>query len=315
MLFYAVPVVVIAVAFFAFFALTSGWLTELLDFKFLPDTAIDGLRAQRDHRDTQAAAPALLVLGELLLAAAFARARAWVPLAFLAAAIVGRWFVGGHGFDITFGIAVVIALLALLEGPALLRAQLPLVVAAGLALALSSMFRDISGLRAGIVFGVVLGGGVLAAVAGSRRAYAFVGVSTVLATAVVAESGLRDDTPTLSPAHYDIWREVRERVPADGIVFTSETGPLINGDQGWNYYPGVWGRQVYLAGWSSSPLLVEPVERGRRLRLNDEVVTGRRDPRSVAPGRSSYFVVARRESPRPGRVVYANETFALYEIP
>jgi len=314
-LFYAVPVVVTAVAAFAFFALTSGWLTELLDFKFLPDTAIDGLWAQRDHRDTQGAAPALLVLGELLLAAMFARARAWVPLAFLAAAIAGTWLVGGHGFDITLGISIVIALLVLLEEPALLRAQLPLVVAAGLALALSSMFRDISGLRAGIVFGVVLGAGVVAAVAGSRRAYAVVGVAAVLAAAVVAGNGLRDDTPTLTPAHYDIWREVRERVPGDGIVFTTETGPLINGEQGWNYYPGVSRRQVYLAGWSSSPLLVEPVERNRRLRLNDEVVTGRRDPRSVAPERSAYFVVARRDSARTGRVVHANEMFALYEIP
>lgn len=310
---YTAPVVVAAVASFAFFVLTTSWLTELLDVKFLPESAIDGVRAQFDHRDTQAAAPALLVLGGLVLAAAFARARAWLPLAFLAAAIVGTWFVGGHGFDITLGISVVIALLALLAAPTLLRAQLPLVVAAGLALALSSMFRDISGLRAGIVFGVVLGAGVLAAIAQSRRAYVLVGVGAALTVALVGANGLREQT--LSPAHYDIWREVRDRVPRDGIVFTSETGPLINGDQGWNYYPGVSGRQVYLAGWSSSPLLVNPDERERRLRLNDEVVTGRRDPRSVAPGRSSYFVVARTGTGRPGRVVHANDRFVLYEIP
>ena len=142
-LLYAVPIAVAATVSFAFFALTSGWLTELLDLKFLPETAIDGVRAQRDHRDTQAAAPALLVLGEVLLAAAFLRARAWVPLTFLAAAIAGTWFVGGHGFDITVGISIVVALLVLSEQPTLLRAELPLVVAAGLALALSSMFRDI----------------------------------------------------------------------------------------------------------------------------------------------------------------------------
>ena len=314
-LLYAVPIAVIAALSFAFFALTSGWLTELLEFKFLPGTALDGVRDQLDHRDTQAAAPALLVLGEVLLVAAFVRARTWRPLAFLAAAIAGTWLVGGHGFDITLGISIVIALLTLLEHPALLRAQRLLVFAAGVALALSSMFRDISGLRSGIVFGVVLGSGVLAAVAGSRRAYGIVGAAAALTAAVVAGNGLRDDTPTLTPEHYDIWREVRERVPREGIVFTTETGPLINGDQGWNYYPGVSRRQVYLAGWSSSPLLVEPVERARRLLVNAEVATGGRDPRSVAPGRSAYFVVARRGTPQPGRVVHANDIFVLYEIP
>ena len=137
----------------------------------------------------------------------------------------------------------------------------------------------------------------------------------MLTAAAVGWGGLNNGAPTLSPEHYDIWRQVRERVPREGIVFTSETGRSINSEQGWNYYPGVSGRQVYLAGWSSSPLLVDPVDRERRLRLNDEVVTGRRDPRSVAPERSAYFVVARKESPRPGRVVHANDRFVLYEIP
>ena len=301
---YAVPIAVTAVASFAFFALTSGWLTDLLDVKLLPGDAIDGLRAQRDHRDTQAAAPALLVAGELLLALAFARARAWLPLSFLAAAIAGTWFVGGHGFDITLGLSIVIALLVLAERPALLRTQLPLVVAAGVALALSAMFRDISGVRAGIVLGVVLGAGVLAGLSRSRRGTVLVAVAATLVAAVLGWGGLTNGPPTLTPEHYDIWRQVRERVPRDGIVFTSETGPVIDGDQGWNYYPGVARRQVYLAGWSSSPLLVDRAERERRLRANADVVAGRRDPRAVAPGRSAYFVVTRR-----------GERFVLYEIP
>jgi len=301
---YAVPIAVTAVASFAFFALTSGWLTDLLDVKLLPGDAIDGLRAQRDHRDTQAAAQTLLVAGELLLALAFARARAWLPLSFLTAAIAGTWFVGGHGFDITLGLSIVIALLVLAERPALLRAQLPLVVAAGVALALSAMFRDISGVRAGIVLGVVLGAGVLAGLSRSRRGTVLVAVAATLVAAVLGWGGLTNGPPTLTPEHYDIWRQVRARVPRDGIVFTSETGPVIDGDQGWNYYPGVARRQVYLAGWSSSPLLVDRAERERRLRANADVVAGRRDPRAVAPGRSAYFVVTRR-----------GERFVLYEIP
>ena len=230
----------------------------MLDAKFLPGTAVDGLQSQLDRRDTQAAAPALLVLGELLLAAAFARARAWCRSPSSASRSLGNWFVGGHGFDITLGISIVFALVVLSERPALLRAQLPLVVAAGLALALSSMFRDISGVRAGIVFGLVLGGGVLAALSRSRRDYALIAVSAALAAAVVGWGGLTSGAPTLTPEHYDIWRQVEERVPREAIVFTSETGPLINGDEGWNYYPGVAGRQVYLAGWSSEPAARRP---------------------------------------------------------
>ena len=312
---YAVPIVASAAIAFAFFAVTSGWLTDVLDVKFLPRDAVDGLLDQVDRRDTQAAAPGLLVLGELLLLVAFARARAFVPLAFLAAAVLGNWFVGGHGFDITVGIAVVVALLALAERPMLLRSQLPFVVAGGVALALSAMFRDISGVRDGVVFAGVLGCGVLAALAASRRSYAFVAVTAVLVAAVVGGRGLTDGTPTLTPAHYDIWREVRANVPRDGIVFTSETGPEITGEQGWNYYPGVARRQVYLAGWSSSPLLVDPAQRARRLRLNADVVEGRRNPRTVEPGRSSYYLVVRRDARARGRLVHANDVFALYEIP
>jgi hypothetical protein len=312
---YVAPIVVTALGAFAFFALTSGWLTDLLAFKFLPGTASNGLLDQLDRRDTQAAAPGLLVVGEVLLIAAFGRARAWVPLGFLVAAVLGNWFVGGHSFDITVGIAVVVALLALAERPMLLRSQLTFVVPGGVALALSAMFRDISGVRDGVVFAGVLGCGVLAALAASRRAYAFVAVTAVLVAAVVGGRGLTDGTPTLTPAHYDIWREVRANVPSDGIVFTSETGPEITGEQGWNYYPGVARRQVYLAGWSSSPLLVDPAERARRLRLNAEVVEGRRDPRTVEPGRSSYYLVVRRDGGARGRLVHANDVFALYEIP
>jgi hypothetical protein len=312
---YAAPIVLTAAVAFAFFAVTSGWLTDIIDFKFMPADAVDGLRDQLDRRDTQAAAPSLLLIGEILLVAAFSRARATVPLAFLVAAVLGNWFVGGHSYDITIGLAVVIALLALSERPAILRAQLPLVVASGVALALSAMFRDISGLRAGVVFCAVLGAGVLAALAASRRAYALVAVAAALVAIAVGGGGLTDGTPTLTPQHYDIWREVRARVPRSGIVFTSETGPAINNNEGWNYYPGVARRQVYLAGWSSSPLLVDPDERARRLRLNSDVVEGRRDPRTVEPGRSSYFLVVRREAPARGRLVHANDTFALYEIP
>ena len=212
------PIAVVAAVSFAFFALTSGWLTDVLDYKFLPDTAFDGLRAQLDRRETQAAAPALLVIGELLLAAAFARARAWLPLAFLGAAIAGNWFVGGHGFDITLGISVVIALLALLErSGAAARAAAARGRSRPRTRALVDVPRHLGPACRDRVRRRCSAVGSLRQSPASRRAYAVVAVATVLAAAVVGgERTDRDDTPTLSPAHYEIWREVRERVPGDG---------------------------------------------------------------------------------------------------
>ena len=311
---YGLPIVAVAAGAFAFFVATSSWLTDLLDFKFLPSSALDGLRDQVDRRDTQGAAPGLLVLGEVLIAVALAQARAWPGFAFLAAAIAGNWFVGGHGFDITVGIAVVIALIVFSEQRDL---HVPLVLAGGSALALSAVFRDISGVRAGVVFALLLGGGVLASLTASRRAYTAVAVVAGAGAAIVGAGGLTQGGPTLTSDHYDIWREVRDRVPSEGIVFTSETGPVINGDQGWNYYPGVARRQVYLAGWSSSPLLVDDAERARRLRLNRAVVSRRLAPKAVAPGYGSAYLVVRTGSPPPAhvRLLHRNDMFALYEIP
>jgi hypothetical protein len=321
-LYAAVPFAV-ALGGAAFFVSTSGWLTEVLGLKFLPVDAIDGLRAQVDRRDTQLVAPAFLVAGEILIAAALARARAWAPFAIFAAGVSGNWLVSGHGFDIAVGIGVVIALLFFADRPSTMRAQLPLVLAGGAALALAASFRDISGLRAGLVLALLLAGGVFAAIAPSR--------ATAAAAAVVAagagtglvvgrgDVGLTSAAVTLTPAHYAVWHEVRERVPRDALVFTSETGPQITGTQGWNYYPGVAGRQVYLAGWSSSPLLVDDAELGRRLALNRAVLAGMRRPESLHLERQygSFFAVVGHGTPVPSNweTVYRGELFTLYAIP
>jgi hypothetical protein len=311
---YGLPVIAVGVAAVAFFLATSSWLTEVLDTKFLPADAIDGLADQLDHRDTQAVAPALLVAGELLLAAALARGRAWPQLAVLGSAIAGNWLVGGHGFDITVALAVVLALLELARRPELLQAQLLLVVAAGTALFASVVCRDISGVRVGFVLALLLGGGVLAALA-PPRALLPIAAATALGVGVAA-LGISQGSPTLSADDHDVWAEVRERVPSDGLVFTSETGPVITGTQGWNYYPGVAGRQVYLAGWSASPLLVDEQERALRLALNRAVLEGR-DPRTIPLERTygSYFAVVDDKAPSGWRRLYTNSRFSLYEIP
>jgi hypothetical protein len=311
---YGLPTLAVGLAALVFFVATSAWLTEVLGAKFLPADAVDGLADQLDRRDTQAVAPAFLVVGELLLAAALARGRAWPQLALMVAAIAGSWFVGGHGFDITVAIAIVVALLELARRPELLRAQLPLVVAAGAALAASVVCRDISGVRVGFMLALLLGAGVLAALA-PPRALVPIAVAAALGVGVTAPA-ISQGPPTLTREDHDVWAEVRERVPDDGLVFTSETGPEITGTQGWNYYPGVAGRQVYLAGWSSSPLLVDEAELARRLALNRAVLDGR-DPRTIPLDRSygSFYAVVESDAPPAWRPLYANERFGLYEIP
>jgi hypothetical protein len=301
LLVYGAPALAVAAAAIAYFVATSAWLVDVIELKFLPVDALDGLLDQLDRRDTQAASPALLVLGQLLLGAALLRARAWPQSVTLGVALAGSWIVGGHGFDIAVGIAVVFALVRFATRPE----QLPVVVIAGTALALSCVFRDISGVRAGFVFGVLLGGGVLAALVPVRQVVVVAAAVAVGVAAGYARGSLAQGPPTLTPEHYDVWRRVEERVGRDDLVFTSETGPALgDSTEGWNYYPGVSGRQVYLAGWSSSPLLVDERERARRLRLNGAVLSRRREPEAIAPGYDRYFAVVRR-----------GDGYALYEIP
>jgi len=141
------------------------------------------------------------------------------------------------------------------------------------------------------------------------------------AAAIAAASALHLTTgpPTLTQEDHALWNRVAEVVPKDGLVFTSLTGPVISGEEGWNYYPGVAGRQIWLAGWSNTVLLVDEQERARRLRLNEEVVSGRVRPDSVPLERaySSYFAVLRTGEPVPSgwRRLYGNDDLVLYRIP
>jgi hypothetical protein len=315
---YGLPALAVALAALGYFILTSAWLVDVIGLRFLPVEALDGLLDQFDRRDTQAASPAFLVIGEVLLTAALVRARAWPATAMVLTALGASWVVGGHSIDITVAIAVVFALVLFATRPDLLRSQLPLVVSAGAALAFSSFFRDIAGVRAGIVFGLLLAGAVLAALVPGRPALVVAAAVGVGVAAGYAGGTVAQGPVTLTPNDYDIWREVGVRVSENDLVFTTETGPALgDSTEGWNYYPGVAGRNVYVAGWSSSPLLVDDQQRARRLQLNRDVLIARRSPRAVAPDYERYFAVARRSeiSGAGFRLLHANQTFALYEIP
>ena len=297
------------------FLVTSSWLAERLGGKFLPADALRGLNHERTVRDTQSLTPALLVVGEALLFLALVRARAWAFVAALGAGIAGTWLVGGHGFDITIGLAVVLTVLFLRDTPEVLRAQRPLVLAAGAVLALSSWFRDISGVRTAAFFVALLALGLVAALGYRLRPVAAAAAAVLV---FVAPAALERGRTTLYAEDYAVWRRVHDVVPKDGLVFTSLTGPVISGDQGWNYYPGVALRQVYLAGWSNSSLLVHRGELDRRLALNRRVLAGDLHPSELHLARrySGFFAVVRRgESAPPSfRQLYANDRYALFRI-
>lgn len=296
------------------FMLTSAWLTDLLEVKFLPADAVRGLRRQLDVRDTQAAAPAFLVGGQVLLAAVLLHARAFTFAGALAASLLANWIVGGHGFDIAVGLTVLLAALFFLERQDLLERHRLLVAAAGISLTVSAWFRDIAGVHAGFLLVALFAAGLVAAFV--RRPLPVVAAAAVVALGVLL--GLGERQTTLTRADYALWKHVADTVPVDALVFTSQTGPQVTGTQGWNYYPGVAGRQVYFAGWSNGRLVVDRARLAHRLRLNREVLSGRLSPTLLRLSRrygAYYAVLLRGERAPPSfRLVYGNERFAVYRI-
>lgn len=297
------------------FATTSSWLTDVLGLTFLPAEAARGLWRQLDVRDTQAAAPALQVVGQVVLGAALIRARAFVFAVALGGGLFGNWFVGGHGFDIAVGISILLAALFLFERPGLLERHGILVAVAAASLTLSAWFRDTAGARAGFLLVALLGAGLVAAFVRRPLPVAAAGAAVALGVGL----GLGERQTTLTRADFTLWRHVAESVPEDGLVFTSQTGPLITGTQGWNYYPGIAGRQIYLAGWSNSPLSVDAALRARRLYLNREVLSGRLSPMALPLSRrygAYYAVLLQSERAPPSFLpIYEKDGFALYGIP
>jgi hypothetical protein len=156
----------------------------------------------------------------------------------------------------------------------------------------------------------------------SLAAASALGLGCVAAAAAARSDNLRlgtYDTTILPSEQYEVWRRVASVVPADGLVFTDQTGPSSDAASGLNYYPAVAGRQVYLAGWYQSRLRGDDDDRAKRLDLNQRVLDGK-----VAPGsipslrryRSFYAVLTNRGSYPPSfQQVYANSRFAVFRIP
>ena len=146
-------------------------------------------------------------------------------------------------------------------------------------------------------------------------------VAVVAAAVSLARGQFAVGTPavTLTPDDHDIWTVVRDRVPRDALVFTSLTGLEVTPHAGWNNYPSIAGRQLYIAGWYDGRLVAVPDERDERLAANRSVLEGQRGPDEVEASDDfgSFYAVTRvrEQVPASFRRAYENESYALYEIP
>jgi hypothetical protein len=348
---------VAAAAVIALLFLTAGWYATLLDPKALPLDVARAFRDGDVHPRTLGLLS--VMLGVLVLVAALWRRRWFAAAAAVGFVVPIVWFVAGYAFDIALGTAIFVAALELrrngsadrvfVAAAVLLGLSVPLrdVIGArpGLALALLALIGLLPFVGArwenaaaaaaaacllalsdfALLGLVALGALVLVAVVAPlvlRRALAVVGAIAVLATAVsivTGRFGFGTPAVTLTPHEYDIWQAVEDRVPDDGLVFTTLTGLPVTPDAGWNNYPSIAGRQLYIGGWYDGRLVSEPDERDERLALNRAVLTGRRAPDEVdgSSGFDSHFAVTRvgERVPSAFRRLYANARYVLYEIP
>ena len=182
--------------------LTADWYADLVKTRFFPEEAARGALDQLDRRDTQAAAPAFVLVGQLLLLAFLVRARLFVFAGAYGASMAAAWFVGGYGFDVSLGLGALLAAIAIAD-----RSIAPgaLGWAAIATLLLSAWTRDIQGvdtalllisLLAGSVFvalaplsAIALGAALAAALALLALAgAAFLGVAALVATVLASDA-------------------------------------------------------------------------------------------------------------------------------
>lgn len=135
--------------------------------------------------------------------------------------------------------------------------------------------------------------------------------------AATANFGVYDNT-IYTHDTWQAWRKVAHLAGSRSLVFTSATGPATTASEGWDYYPAIGERQIYLAGWANSSLTTHRADLNRRLALNSAVLAGARAPRSL-PGTArydSFFAVVSVSAPKPAgfHLVYRNDSVAVYRI-
>ena len=294
----------------------ASWYAGLAKPKALPLDAVRGLTD--GDPDVRSLGLICLVAGELLVLAALARGRSWGLFVTFAAAVLPSWFLSGYGFEVALVSVIFLAALLLLDGA---RLDVLPAVGAGALLALAAAAREPLGPQAGFILVVAL---LVALGAVTIRSQAVVRVGALAAAAAVAlalvvRGGLDDPAVAITTADHDIWVDVEQRVPEDGLVFTSLTGRAVTPHEGWNNYPAIAGRQLFIAGWYDGRLVSHEEDRDRKLAQNRSVLTGRLDPRELELSRDyrAYYAVVRESEhvPPSFKRVYANDEYVLYEIP
>ncbi len=299
--------------------LTAGWFRHLFDLRFLPADAARDLWDQRNERNAATAAPAFQVLGQIALLVALVRARTAALALALAASIAATWFLGGQAFYMSQAFVTLWAALSFWRDRAALAGQRVPVALAAVSLGLWSWLQDISGLRVAAFLLALTFVAFLVGLTPRPPAFPLAAASAV-AVLALGFGGFRllDDYDSYTPADYDIWRRVRLDVPADALVFTSLTGREVDLRHGWNNYPAIGRRQVFISGWYDGRLVAHTEERDRRLALNRDVLRGRLDPSRLKYSQrfGSYWAVVETRATVPPSFhrVYANDRLALYRI-
>ena len=141
----------------------------------------------------------------------------------------------------------------------------------------------------------------------------------VLSLAVAAGTiNVPTETDGVTWGEQRFWSEMARVVPRNGLIFTSFTGAAVTQRRGWNYFPAVGERQLYLAGWADGPLLTSRDELHRQLERNSRVLQGTLEPWQADTDTRfhSYFaaVEATRAVPHSFVLVRRIGGYALYRI-
>jgi hypothetical protein len=236
---------------------------------------------------------------------------------------------------VNFMCAAVVLALAAIDEAADLRRSGWLVIAAFLLASPAMILTDEAGISTGLFWLVIMAAVAFVTIDARRPAIGLTHlggrcalvVTTILTVSVLALLASARGTLVLSsgwpggadltPQVRDIWQAVRERVPANALVFTDQTGRDPGLLEGWNTYVLNGQRQVFISSWAYSwQLAANPTEREARLQMNDKVLSGQLDPTHVRTSRQYglFFAVVsagRKLSPRWHKI-YANRDHALY---
>jgi hypothetical protein len=233
-------------------------------------------------------------------------------------------------FQYDFVCAVIILALVACDAPdRLKRYGWPSLAAQLLALP-AIVLTDPAGMFSGLVWLVCMGGTAMIAlkhdaelVRGAWPRIAGTALLTVLGLVAVARgnfvlsSGWQPGV--LTPSVRGLWLAVRDRTPADALIFTDQTGiePTMLG--GWNTYAIIGGRQIFVSSIYTNRETRLNRERAMQvLGENDAVLQGHLRPDQLPLPRkySAYYAVVSctRPAPPSWTKIFDNQSYCLYEM-